>query len=106
MGMERRGNGRYYYRKERKGGRVVSTYMGGGEIGVLYAELDALERAERAEQQAAEAAERAAWQEVRQAVEPVASLAGQAAAALLTAQGYHRHKGQWRRRRHGPKKAD
>lgn len=31
MGWEKRGNGKYYYRKKRIGNRVFSTYMGKGE---------------------------------------------------------------------------
>ncbi len=46
MGMETRGNHRYYYRKERQGTRVVSTYLGNGETAQLIAECEYWRRAE------------------------------------------------------------
>ncbi|MBX7253223.1 MAG: hypothetical protein K1X50_14675 [Candidatus Promineofilum sp.] len=54
MGWETRGNGTYYYRKARDGGRVVSEYIGAGMLAEAYAELDA-------EARAAAASSRAAW---------------------------------------------
>ena len=54
MGWEQRSGNRYYYRKERKGRRVISTYHGRGTIAALLAELDALDR-ERRQRQRAEA---------------------------------------------------
>ncbi len=44
MAWESRGNGSYYYRKQRIGGRVVSEYVGQGEVAGLVAQLDAIER--------------------------------------------------------------
>jgi hypothetical protein len=93
-------NGReYYYRCEREGGQVTTTYLGRGELGLVAEILDAEERAEReaereerrAEREEAEAEERAvaAWFDGVQAV---------ADAAMVVA-GFHNHKGQWRRRR-------
>jgi hypothetical protein len=89
----------YYYRCEREGGRVETTYLGGGERGLVAELLDAEERAEqeaeresaRVEREQAEAEERAVaeWFDGVQAV----------ADAAMVAAGYHRHKGQWRRRR-------
>jgi hypothetical protein len=93
-------NGReYYYRCEREDGQVTTTYLGGGELGQLAELLDAEERAVReaereaaqAESEQAEAEELAiaAWFDRVQAV----------ADAAMVAAGFHKHKGQWRRRR-------
>lgn len=49
MGWEQRGNGEYYYRKARRGGRVVSEYVGRGDFASLAALLDEERREERQE---------------------------------------------------------
>jgi hypothetical protein len=38
---------RYYYKSEREGGRVKTTYFGAGESGVLISLLELEDRAER-----------------------------------------------------------
>jgi hypothetical protein len=43
MGWETRGAHSYYYRKQRQGRRVVSTYCGRSELAILPAELDQLD---------------------------------------------------------------
>ena len=48
MGWKTINGRRYYYKSERAGGRVRSTYFGAGESGSLMAEMVALERLERA----------------------------------------------------------
>lgn len=88
---------RYYKRNVRVGKRVVSEYIGAGEIAVLTARLDQLEQAERAEHRAL----------LRQIAEMTADapelriflgyVKSQVHAALESA-GYHQHKrGEWRR---------
>ena len=99
MAFEQRGNGVYYYRKERQGGKVKSVYGGGGLLGACFEALDRESREERAfkQQQRKEAAgamraiDRAAkesWKEIRAAHE-----------AAMMAAGYHKHKRQWRKKR-------
>jgi len=99
MGWETRGNGRYYYRKVRDGGRVISEYIGGGVLAEAYAELDADARGDSA-------AARAAWSETVQAerqhdaaLAEVDELVQGMTAAVLIAAGYHTHGRQWRRQR-------
>jgi hypothetical protein len=99
MGWKTINGRRYYYKSERAGGRVKSTYFGAGESGTLMAEMVALERLERAadreqlreEHQDSEAEETAVseWFDGVQAV----------ADAAIIAAGFHKHKGQWRRKR-------
>lgn len=103
MAFEMRRNGNaYLYRKVRTGGRVVSEYVGRGEFARLMYSVDRLTReregAERAQArgqaQAERAAERDAWGLLAQAE--------QLAALAMLAAGFHRHRGQWRRRRAPP----
>jgi hypothetical protein len=99
MGWKSINGHKYYYKLEREGGRVKSTYFGAGESGSLMAAWVTLERVERAtererereERKESDAEERAvsAWFDDVQAVADVAMLAV----------GFHKHKGQWRRRR-------
>jgi hypothetical protein len=99
MGWKYINGRRYFYRSERRGGRVKSTYFGAGEDGSLMAQWVALERSERAtereqlreEREEADAEERvvSGWFNDVQAV----------ADAAMVAAGFHKHRGQWRRKR-------
>jgi hypothetical protein len=90
---------RYFYKSEREGGRVKSTYFGAGEDGSLMAAIVAFECSERAaervqmreEREEADAEDRAVsgWFDDVQAV----------ADAAMVAAGLHKHKGRWRRKR-------
>ena len=99
MGWKRINGREYYYRSERVGGRVRSTYFGSGELATAVASLEAEAREEReaerrkqrAERDQADAEEReiSAWFDGIQAV----------ADGAMRAAGFHKHKGQWRRKR-------
>jgi hypothetical protein len=90
---------RYFYQSRREGGRFKTTYYGSGESAEAIALILAAEREEReiermerqAEREEADAEEWAIadWFDGVQAV---------ADAAMLAA-GFHKHKGQWRRKR-------
>jgi len=99
MAWEERGEHRYYYRKKREGDRVVTEYIGAGEIAHIIADteqshkrLHALMRVQAQAEQAAERAQDAALDALDTQVHDLA------AAALLLA-GCHTHRGQWRKRR-------
>ena len=100
MAWERRGDGVYYYKTERQGGRVRKRYIGNGELAHIIAHADQTRRRVWAERKAKERAEldeirslASAGGELYEAVEVLA-------VAQLVASGYHRHKGgQWRMRR-------
>ncbi len=49
MAFENRSGNRYYYRKRRDGNRVISEYVGKGEIAFLIAQMDEIERQEKLE---------------------------------------------------------
>ena len=100
MAWERRGDGVYYYKTERQGGRVRKRYIGNGELAHIIAHTDETRRRVWAERKAKERAEldearslASAGGELYEAVEVLA-------VAELVAAGYHRHKGgEWRMRR-------
>jgi hypothetical protein len=99
MGFETRAGRPYYYRKERRGRRVRSVYVGGGEGAELLAALDAVQQEERAEkrQQA-----RAAREELRAEdaeLDALGEIMDELAQATLLAHDCHQHKRQWRRKR-------
>jgi hypothetical protein len=90
---------RYYYKSEGAGGRVKTTYFGAGEAGSLMAEMVALERLERAadreelrEQRDEFMAEETVVSEWFDGVQAVAD-------GAMIAAGFHKHEGQWRRKR-------
>jgi hypothetical protein len=99
MGWKRINGREYYYRSERQGGRVKTTYVGAGELGLFAAVLEAEERQEREAERVAVRAEREeADAEERAVVEWFDGIQAVADAAMIAA-GLHKHKGQWRRKR-------
>jgi hypothetical protein len=99
MGLEKRGNNLYYYRKRRIGSRVVSEYMGGGEWAHLATHLDALERDKQDEGRYGLQRLRAEIMEGDKALAELEQLIRTLVQGILLAEGYHAHKGQWRRKR-------
>jgi hypothetical protein len=90
---------RYFYKSEREGVRVKTTYLGAGESGLLISLLesedrelrDAEHKQRRAELEESELEEKSIgdWFDGILAV----------ADAAMIAAGFHKHKGQGRRRR-------
>jgi len=97
MSWERRGHKRYYYRKRRQGERVVSEYVGTGELAETAAALDTLEQELRQ-------AQRRQWETIRAfdaQVDEACDLIQALARGALLVTGHHMHKGQWRKTRLG-----
>ncbi len=99
MGWENRGGCKYYYRKERAGGRVQSIYIGGGETAGLIAQLDAMQSDEQEGKRSLARMERERWEEQDAELDALAEWMGAVAAGVLLAAGCHMHKRQWRRKR-------
>lgn len=99
MGWEQRGNNEYYYRKEREGSRVKSTYVGRGEVAHMISEFESssaeLEKLMRA-QKSIEAQE---LERVELALDRAIELTQLFTEAELLAAGFHTHRRQWRRKR-------
>ena len=99
MAWEKRGNREYYYRKRRVGRRVVSEYVGAGELAEAIATLEAFSRQEQEMERAAWREEQEAERAFDQEIDAVGDLVRTMTGAVLLATGHHTHKGQWRRRR-------
>lgn len=99
MGWERRGSGNYYYRKKRVGGRVVTEYVGKGLSAELGALFDDKMRSERELERAAREKARAEEEQIDHALVELEELVQAITRGYLIVQGYHKHKGQWRRKR-------
>ena len=99
MGWEKRGNQSYYYHKKRKSGQTVSTYAGRGVLAQLQVQI--LEDEQRVRQAGREDL-RCIQQQDRDMDRQMG--AAEKTLRLLTdarfyAEGFHKHKGQWRKRR-------
>jgi hypothetical protein len=104
MGWESRGgSGPYYYRKVRRGGRVVSEYVGRGEDAALIALFDGAAHDSREAEAEDRRAARQKEAETDARLDALVREAEAAASARLVELGYHQHKRQWRRRRGGRK---
>ncbi len=96
MGWEK---GRYYTRSRKVNGRVVREYIGGGDLGVLAAELDAIERKRREYERESWRIEKEEIETFDKSIAKVCEMADIIARAAMLAAGFHRHRGEWRRRR-------
>ncbi len=99
MGWEERRGRSYYYRKERTGARVRSVYVGSGLTAHFAAKLDATERTEAKQKRRAEQRARQSELAKDEELNALGDLVRQVTAAHLLAEGFHRHKRQWRRKR-------
>lgn len=101
MGWELRNGKRYYYRKSRHGRKVISEYIGTGEIAEIFLDLNEIDWAEQAHL-------RIMWKEQKEEIKrlnkdftQLAKIINGMARASLLISGYHSHKGQWRKNRNG-----
>jgi hypothetical protein len=97
MGWEKRGNGTYFYLKEREGSRVRSVYVGRGDAARLISCENTLHRQQCEEMRDATSAEN----DVDEELEELGAACDVLTAATLLAAGFHTHKRQWRKKRGG-----
>jgi hypothetical protein len=99
VAWEQRGGNLYYYQSERVDGRVRKKYVGTGEIAELVAHADETIRRTRAERRERVRAELEEARGLASAADELNEAAEILVRAEMVAAGYHRHKGEWRRRR-------
>ena len=102
MGWEKRRNKFYYYRKKRVNGRVCSEYVGRGDVAQISVELIQDDQRDRKTEREARRCARQAEAEIDRQLATAEAALYAITDAKLSAEGYHKHKGQWRRR-HGSK---
>lgn len=99
MGYEKRGGNEYYYRKRRVNGRVVSQYIGGGDLARFTYELDQadreLERIDQADRQEARTESILLDKQVEIDLKTI----NEAIESELVNAGYHKVTGLWRKKR-------
>ena len=93
----RRGN--YYYRSLRQDGRVVTDYLGSDDTGRALADLDALDQLRRRLEHLEDRERKEFEASLDQCVDAVDHLIRALSDAVLLSDGYHTHRGQWRRTR-------
>jgi hypothetical protein len=90
---------RYYYRRFKRNGRVISEYVGGGPTAALIARLDSIEREEREERRRALRKEQSEQAALDGQIDELGNQVQELVTAVLLANGYHTHKREWRRTR-------
>jgi hypothetical protein len=91
--------GRYWYKSRREGGRVISEYIGTGDMGRLIAELENQQVQQRVQERAQRQALAAQEHEVDRTLDTITGQLHSLIEAALTVSGYHKHSGTWRRAR-------
>lgn len=99
MGIEQRGGRFYYYEKRREGRRVVSRYIGGGELALIATEINTQDRQERKRQRQEQRKTQNEQNEIDQELARTETVLATIVRAVLRSAGFHQHKGQWRKRR-------
>jgi hypothetical protein len=99
MSWEERNGHYYYYDKVREGGRVISRYVGKGLASKLIEATNEAKRFEREELRQERRRQKALDREIDSTIRDLSAHAKALTEAVLLASGYHRHKGQWRRKR-------
>lgn len=103
MGWEKRGSGQYYYRKKRVNGRVVSEYVGAGILAEATQLVDQMESENNELQRQKEKDEKEQAAAIDGAVDQNLESIGELIKGVLIDHGYHKVKGEWRKKRTNPK---
>jgi hypothetical protein len=99
MGWEERNGNYYHYEKVREDGRVVSKYIGKGIASKLCEAMNEEKRWEREELRLERRKQKILDHEIDATIHDLSTHAKALTEAVLLASGYHKHKGQWRRKR-------
>ncbi len=98
MSWEQRGKATYYYRKKRRGKRVVSEYVGRGKPAQFAALMDGSGKRLRVHMRTARRKAHATEKRADELLLEFEKIAQVLTRGYLIAQGCHTHKGQWRRK--------
>ncbi len=97
MSFENRNRNRYYYRKRRDGNRVISEYVGKGELAFLIAQMDEIERQEKETKAAKQRNNRETLEEIDRELSGFEEKTKLLLEAVLIEKGFYRTKSrEWR----------
>lgn len=99
MAWERRSESDYYYRKYRLGERVYSQYLGKGKAAKIAAEEDQLNLEIKSFNKSKWDRIKEEEKEFDRMVRLATSRSTKLFKAYMLVNGYHTHKGQWRKKR-------
>lgn len=99
MAWEKRGNKKYYYRKERVNGRVRSTYIGANHFARLAEQVDRFVSKKRRLTQILSKTNRDQLLREEQEADKILEELHIFTNAMIVINGYHWHKGELRRKR-------
>ena len=101
MGWEKRHKSRYYYRKRREGKKVVSRYVGKGETANNAALMDDVDRDAKAKLKEDTKKNLQEDKLLQEEICKFSAFADGVVGTVLLLSGFHKRKGEWRKRRHG-----
>ena len=99
MGWEVRRGRKYYYRSRRVDGRVVKEYFGSGAAAEEAARIDATAAAEKRRQRERLHEFITELAEINRRLDAQDVIVDAAVEAYMTAGGYHKCRGEWRKKR-------
>ncbi len=99
MALEQRDGRTYYYRTIREGGKVRRVYLAAGELARIAHERETMNAAAEEERRKREREDLESLKALAAPLRELDEGAEILTRAVLVAAGYHRHKGQWRRKR-------
>src|SRR5690349_6022159 len=99
MALEKRRNKDFYYRKYRKGNRVISEYVGCGETAREAARLAQEARNKIKERSDVEKLEIEMLSKIDAEIDRTCNFLQEIVRGKLLIIGFHKHKGQWRKKR-------
>ena len=100
MGLVYRNGRPYLYQSVRRGGRVTSQYLAGGEDAFLIHALQTDDRDRQSFDRQEARSERKELDDLDRALDELAKQARDLACNALSAAGFHQHhRGEWRKRR-------
>ncbi|KAA5542425.1 hypothetical protein [Adhaeribacter rhizoryzae] len=99
MALEIRNGRPYYYRKKRKGNKVISIYVGSGEFALVSADLDFYERYNNTQEKNLERKEQALHLQADNELKYLEEKLKELFTWIAVANGYHKPKRQWRKKR-------
>ncbi len=97
MAFERRGGNYYYYRKKRFCDRIGSQYVGSGVSAVMLENLDRLNRTKLEAERIKTRKIRAEMERFDEKLDEISSFNRDLVKAFFLINGFHQHKGVWRK---------